>query len=117
MNQRLLYDGEENNFYESRHKVHVEGRSIQFKTIDFHRQYFKDLNKEIGDEFFSEIIRGGGFLRKEGPIEVYIGKNDMSLNYLLYKSDDDILYIIIAAFGESQPGRYKFYLEGIWKLV
>lgn len=83
------------------------GGTIQFN--DFANNGFEDLRHIIGNDDFESIVKTGGFTSDGGFLNLYKGIDNLRL-YFCKRGD----VIIVFAYGEFQPTRYKLYLEGIW---
>lgn len=101
----LLFDGDEE---EAVHKsFSLPAGNIKFG--DFANNNFEDLRKILTPDDFSVIVKTAGFDTDGGFLNVYRSSERLRLYYA--KKDDAI---IVFAYGEFQPTRYKIYLEGVW---
>jgi hypothetical protein len=101
--RKLLYDGEEKNMPQT-FSIFADSKQIELKS----RKSFSDLSTIISTDDFDYIASHltteqyqGITLYKVNDIEAY------------YTIEDN--YIVIFTFGETQPGRYKLYLESVWE--
>ncbi|MEN0057123.1 MAG: hypothetical protein AAGC65_25825, partial [Mucilaginibacter sp.] len=85
------------------------GESIKFS--DFAGNGFEDLQTAIGKENFDAILKTGDFTPDSGFLNLHKGSDGLRL-YFSKKGNT----ILVFAYGEFQPTRYKLYLEGIWKI-
>jgi hypothetical protein len=101
----LLFDGDE---AEAVHKsFNLPVGDIKFS--DFANNNFEDLRKVITPDDFKTIVKTGGF--NADFLDLYKGSERLRLYYT--KKGNTIL---VFAYGEFQPTRYKLYIEGVWEL-
>ncbi|SEO25125.1 hypothetical protein SAMN05192574_106271 [Mucilaginibacter gossypiicola] len=102
----LLFDGDE---ADAVHKTfNLPAGDIKFS--DFANNNFEDLQKILTPDDFKVIVKTAGF-STGGFLNLYQGSERLRLYYA--KKGDTI---IVFAYGEFQPTRYKLYLEGVWAL-
>ncbi|MDN3583713.1 hypothetical protein [Mucilaginibacter flavus] len=108
----LLFDGDEqeavNKSFSLNTSTNIDGL-IGFK--DFANHNFEDLRAVIGDDDFKTIVKNAGFNTDGGFLNLYQGSDRLRLYY--YKKGN---IVVVFAYGEFQPMRYKLYVEGIWVL-
>lgn len=102
----LLFDGDEAGAVHKTFNLPAGG----IKFSDFANNNFEDLRKVLTPDDFKTIIKTGGF-NTGGFLNLYQGSERLRLYYA--KKGDTI---IVFAYGEFQPTRYKLYLEGVWVL-
>jgi hypothetical protein len=107
-----MYDGLQDAFYNSLFEAALGENRIGFKISDFKNIY--SLKAEINPDFFAEIIKSIKAKRNE-PFESYVGTKGLAVEYLIQKNDDEKEFLIVVSTGESQPGRYMIFLEGVWE--
>ncbi|WP_121809069.1 hypothetical protein [Mucilaginibacter kameinonensis] len=100
----LLFDGDEEEAVLK--SFSLPARNIKFS--DFANNNFEDLQKILTPGDFDTIIKTAGFT-PGGFLNLYQGSDRLRLYYA--KREDAI---IVFAYGEFQPTRYKLYLEGVW---
>jgi hypothetical protein len=106
----LIFDGSESEVLNKSFDLDTEidvGAAIQFN--DFAGNNFEDLQQVIGDDDFKAIVTTGEFAPDGGFLNIY--KNSDNLRLYFCKRGN---VIIVFAYGEFQPTRYKLYMEGIW---
>jgi len=115
--RELLYDGTEGEaLYNESH--HFFGKS--FTVTEILRNPFDRLKRKIAieNEAYEQIISEAEFIdiapffklsEEEGPL--YRSQNRQSLYYVTW-----LHMLFIFSFGETQPGRYQLYCEGVWEL-
>jgi hypothetical protein len=109
----LIYDGEEDGFYETDMKILIEdGLTIQLRVIK--AKYFKELQQILGDADFNQVLEMTKDIQISNSFpDAYVSGNGFPQRYYI----DDIngnKYLVLYSFGEFQPGRYKIFLESIW---
>ncbi len=106
----LIFDGAEQDVISRSFKPNIktdfEG-AIAFDEAVKHD--FEDLRGVIGDDDFESIVKTGGFTPDGGFLHQYRGSDNLKLYF--YKTGKTI---VVFAYGEFQPTRYKLYLEGVW---
>lgn len=102
-----LFDGEEEGFYTFKYSFTTP--AIVIYERDFRKNSFANLQKLMPGNDFSQLMSDGMFKLPIPPFTKFSGSDNLELAY--YMSGN---YLFIFASGESQPGRYKIYLEGIW---
>lgn len=108
----LLFDGSQEGILNKPMGLDTKidtGAPVKFN--DFANHTFEDLRKILDDDDFEFIVKTGEFTGDDGFLNLYKGTDNLRLYYL--KRDN---IIMVFAFGEFQPTRYKLYLEGVWKL-
>ncbi|MDN3547482.1 hypothetical protein [Mucilaginibacter aquaedulcis] len=112
MTNSLLFDGNESEIIDRYFVPDTEiATGVAIKFNDFARNAFEDLRAIIGDADFETIIQTGGFTTDNGFLKLYKGSEGLRL-YFCKKGNT----IMVFAYGEFQPTRYKLYLEGVWKI-
>jgi len=108
----LLFDGNESEILDRYFVPDTDieaGMAIKFH--DFAGNTFEDLRSIISEADFENIVQTGGFTADNGFLKLYKGSDSLRL-YFFKKAG----VIVVFAYGEFQPTRYKLYLEGVWKL-
>jgi hypothetical protein len=108
MAKSLVFDGAEREILS---KVLDLGQAATVKFNDFANNNFEDLQQVINNDDFESIVKTGGFVPDGGFLKLY--KNSDGLRLYYYKKNNTI---IVLAYGEFQPGRYKLYMEGVWEI-
>jgi hypothetical protein len=106
----LIFDGAESEILNKSFNPDAgidAGGAIRFN--DFTNNNFEDLRKILKSDDFESIVKTGGFTSDGGFLNLYKGSDNLRL-YFCKRGD----VIVIFAYGEFQPTRYKLYLEGIW---
>jgi hypothetical protein len=104
----LVFDGTEREILTKELDL---GQAATVKFNDFANNNFEDLQQVINNGDFESIVKTGGFVPDGGFLNLY--KNSDGLRLYYYKKNDTI---IVLAYGEFQPGRYKLYMEGVWEI-
>jgi hypothetical protein len=100
-NHKPFFDGKENEFY----NIEI----FPLIKISSFKSFYK-LKSLIETKFFDEIIKSSNG-KQIFPFETFKSiQDDLTL---MFCQDEDRIFVISA--GESQPGRYKIFLEGVWK--
>ncbi|MFP9113294.1 hypothetical protein ACLI1A_05095 [Flavobacterium sp. RHBU_3] len=117
--KRLLYDGmDTDGFYQRNHDI----TGLVFNIKDIIENRIEKLKGRISQEVFLKITAECGFRTNANDDfakhfkdfdfgEFYLSNEGLELYYIISNS---VLYIF--SFGESQPARYKLYLEGVWEM-
>lgn len=108
----LIYDGLE----ESTYSVDPALSSNMLSEIKISNyNYFNKISEEIKPRDIAVLL---SFLPNIKPNklfpEVLMGSQNLPLRYY-YDKKKNLIYLI--SFGESQPARYKIYLEGIFRVL
>ncbi|NHA04862.1 hypothetical protein G7092_13710 [Mucilaginibacter sp. HC2] len=106
----LIFDGDEQDVISRSFQPDTKtnlGGAIAFD--DFINHDFEDLQGLIGDDDFASIVKTGNFTRDSGFLHQYHGSDNLKL-YFCQRDKT----IVVFAYGEFQPTRYKLYLEGVW---
>ncbi len=108
----LLFDGDEqeavNKSFSINTSINIDA-PIGFK--DFADHNFEELCAVIVDDDFKTIVKSAGFNTDGGFLNLYQGSDRLRLYYCKKGN-----IVIVFAYGEFQPTRYKLYVEGIWIL-
>lgn len=89
--------------------------SQRFSLSEICRNPFEALRGILGGPAFDVLVAAHGFRIPVGEFETWVGEGDLSLYYFLRDSDlQGSRELVVVAFGEFQPARYKVYIEGIW---
>lgn len=104
----LVFDGTEREILTKELDL---GLTSTVKFDDFANNNFEDLQQSINNDDFESIVKTGGFAPDGGFLKLY--KNSDGLRLYYYKKNSTI---IVLAYGEFQPGRYKLYMEGVWEI-
>ncbi|WPU95463.1 hypothetical protein SNE25_07995 [Mucilaginibacter sabulilitoris] len=106
----LIFDGSQaeilNRAFDPDIKVDIEG-AITFN--DFANNNFEDLRQIIDGHDFETIVSTGNFTTDGGFLNLYRGSDNLRLYFCTRNN-----IVIVFAFGEFQPTRYKLYIEGAW---
>lgn len=105
----LIFDGLESEILDK--SFNQAGISAPIRYNDFANNDFEDLQQVINKDDFESIVKTGGFAPDGGFLNLY--KNNDGLRLYYYKKDNTV---VVFAYGEFQPGRYKLYLEGVWAI-
>jgi hypothetical protein len=106
----LIFDGAEQDVLAQSFKPETKadiGPAIAFDDAVKHD--FEDLRGVIDDDDFESIIKTGDFEPDGGPLHQYRGSDNLKLYF--FKRGKTV---VVFAYGEFQPTRYKLYLEGVW---
>jgi len=106
----LIFDGNEQDVVSRSFQPDTQtdlGGAIEFDDAVKHD--FEDLRGVIGDDDFESIIKTGDFTPDGGFLHQYRGSDNLKLYYLKRGKT-----VVVFAYGEFQPTRYKLYLEGVW---
>lgn len=107
--RKKLFDGTERDFYDKEYEIDYGNRVI-IKAADFEKN-LDEIRTEISSRAFEELLRTFKF--KSSPFGnrvFYRSKENLNVRYIM---KDRIA--ILTSSGEIQPGRYVFYLEGVWQ--
>lgn len=105
-NHQLIFDGIEDMYYDA--DIVGSGKITDYKSI-YH------LENSLPITEFNKLIDETGSKRVL-PFKTFKTIDNFTLMYKLSEiSTNKILFII--STGESQPGRYMIFLEGIWELT
>lgn len=108
--KQLLFDGLEHNLFQT--PLQLPAHLALEEPLDVAElDDFGQLKDMLGSDDFASLVRSGDFVAEEGFLDAYKGSDDLSLYY--FRNGKTIL---VFAFGEFQPTRYKLYLEGAWEL-
>lgn len=108
-NRELLYDDNQDRFYDV-HSIVFNKQRYNFRISDVIS--LENLQHTLLEACFKDLINNLNFKSSAFDSKVYYrSKEGLSSGYL--KQDE---LIIIVSFGESQPGRYKIFFEGIIEL-
>ncbi|KAA5532495.1 hypothetical protein F0919_17065 [Taibaiella lutea] len=109
----LLFDGFEGEALAGSFELntHIEAGG-PVRIADFAGNRFEDLKGTIDSADYKAILKTGNFTIDEGFLHLLKGSSGLGLFFC--KRNDAIL---VFAFGETQPMRYKLYLEGVWVVV
>lgn len=111
-----IFDGEEPAFLEQEFEIPGSG-GITFQARQFLDHSFADLKNILGTETFDQIVEEQGYVIPTGPFGKWWGTERLELFYFLHQAPDaDFTSVVLIAFGELQPGRYKIHVEGIWDI-
>jgi|ERR1700754_3116070 len=108
----LIFDGNEQDAVKlsfTPDTIVEAGGPIKFS--DFAGNTFEDLHNAVDKDDFEAVLKTGGFTPDNGFLKLYKGSDNLRL-YFCKKGNT----ILVFAYGEFQPTRYKLYLEGIWKI-
>jgi hypothetical protein len=108
----LIFDGSEQDVLKlsfTPDTIVETGGAIKFN--DFANNTFEGLLNAIGKDDFDAVLKTGGFTPDNGFLKLYKGSDGLRL-YFSKKGNT----VVVFAYGEFQPTRYKLYLEGIWKI-
>ena len=106
----LIFDGAESEILKRSINPDTEinvGGAIRF--ADFANNNFEDLRMILSGDDFESIVKTGKFTPDSGFLNLYRGSDNLRL-YFCKRGNA----IVVFAYGEYQPTRYKLYLEGIW---
>ena len=107
--KKLVYDGKEEEVYKKLFVLVLQDKTeLSFKVADFYNNDFDDITDTIDAADLPALLETGGFQKGRG--NVYRGSDGLEVNYL-WKGE----YLLVLAFGETQPARYKLFFEGAWK--
>ncbi len=113
---KMLYDGDESEFYTFSFTVKIDSEEIKIKASDFYNNSLVKLKNDLSELEFREILDEGNFVRNDELVEKYLG-TDLLPVYYCYKhlgnSEEKLLFTF--SFAEIQPTRFRLYLEDIWK--
>jgi hypothetical protein len=93
----------------------VPALSLNLAKID--SSNFADLEGQIGEVAFHQVLEAGGYKIPQGPFEAYIGQDRLQLRYLIHpEQGQQTQVLVIFACGEFQPSRIMLHLESIWRI-
>jgi len=108
----LLFDGFEeaawSGSFEWNSRLHISG-SVQL--ADFVNNSSENLKALIDPADYETILKTGNFTVDDF---FHLPQGSEGLGLFFCKRDNIIL---VFAFGETQPMRYKLYLEGVWMMA
>ena len=108
----LLFDGSEEEARSGSFELSTDintGSSAQL--ADFIDNRFEDLKAVIDSADYETILKTGNFIIDDGFLHLHKGSDGLRLFFCKRNN-----MILVFAFGETQPMRYKLYLEGIWEI-
>tara|TARA_B110000211_G_C14033945_1_gene533539 strand:- start:68 stop:439 length:372 start_codon:yes stop_codon:yes gene_type:complete len=109
--RKLIYDSTDVNFYDT-HSINLQDGTL----FQFNHSELSKLNDEKGsfsEQDFQFMINACTSLRFYSLIpELAKYKNEEDLGVYLKKEEG---HIVLIALGETQPGRYKIFIEGVFK--
>jgi hypothetical protein len=108
----LIFDGSEQDVLKlsfTPDTIVETGGAIKFN--DFANNTFEDLRNIISEDDFNSIVKTGELAPDNGFLKLYKGSDGLRL-YFSKKGNT----VVVFAYGEFQPTRYKLYLEGIWRI-
>lgn len=107
----LIYDSTDDNFY-ANHSIRLEGdETFIFSPTDLTR--LEALEKSENKSLLNFILSSFPGIYRFAPIPELFGyKNEDELSVRFKETER---YIGIISLGESQPGRYKIYVEGVFE--
>lgn len=106
--KELIYDGTDDGFYKNYVLNLKNGDTIEFSTENIRK--LKSLENR---DYLNKIISScTGVYNCDVIPELSKYKNEDDLSVYFNETPE---YIAIISLGESQPGRYKIYQEGIFK--
>ncbi|WP_271784736.1 hypothetical protein [Aquimarina algiphila] len=110
-NQRLLYDGLDDNFY-TEHIIEID-KITHLKFDTRNGQNLTELENKMDKVNFKKLINSfDGEIYKSNSIpELTSFKNQSGLNVYFKESEK---HLAIISFGEKQPMRYQIFLEGLF---
>jgi hypothetical protein len=104
----LIFDGTESEILNKSFDLDTKlGVTVSIKFNDFANNDFEGLCQILSDDDFELLIQAGEFVLDKGFLPIY--KNSDNLRLYYYKTDN---IVMVFAYGEFQPTRYKLYLEG-----
>ncbi len=106
----LLFDGPESEIQSKPVDLHtnVNGiTSVHFE--DFISTEFEDLKGQMSNDDYNAIWEAGAFKADDGFLKLPKGSDGLRLYYCKREN-----IILVFAYGEFQPARYKLYFEGAW---
>lgn len=113
-NHRLLYDGPEDGYYFFSISVEANSDSLVSTVIDY--KNVSELRLLLPSNVFENIVESVKG-RVVEPFHLYKGEDGLSLVYaIITGGQTNHKYLIVLTKGETQPGRYKIFLEGVWQL-
>ncbi len=111
--KQLIYDGLDDKFYDEHSFKLDNGDEIKFSPLETIR--LENLEKSNDKKTLLNLILENcdTIYRYSPSIELfgYKGQENLSVKYQMVNQ-----YTIVLSLGESQPGRYKIYLEGIFQI-
>lgn len=107
----LIYDSTDDMFYDN-HTIELNnGDSLVFSPTDVTR--LKDLEKNKKNDLLAFILKSCNSIYRFAPTpDLYGYKNEDGV--LVYFKETD-RYLLVASLGETQPSRYKIYVEGVFE--
>jgi len=113
---KMLFDGDESEFYKFRFDVQIENQNLEIKASDFYSNSFVKLTNELREHLFQQILLQSNFEKNEELVVKYLGTESLQVYYCFKDSkNSDAKFLFIFSFGEVQPTRFRIYLEGMWK--
>ncbi len=113
----LVYDGEEDGYYEFILKLQLESKLETLTEKPFKFPYFSSLLKILDKNEYQDLISSLPAAKPSKLIEdMYLGTNGFPLTYTIHNTMIGKKFIIIVSSGEFQPGRYKIFLEGVFEI-
>lgn len=107
----LFFDNTDDGFYD-KHLIKLEnGEEIIFSPIGISK--LKELEKNQNNILLNFILDSCPSIYRFAPTPDFFGyKNEDDLTVCYHETDN---YLLVVSLGESQPGRYKIYIEGVFK--
>ena len=104
---QLVYDGDQHGFYHE--KIFNRFEETDFVSLE-------KANSFISEFEIEQIVFTLSAYKRQ-PFGIYKTKlDDLTLSYVLFNEDAKLMMLIISE-GETQPGRYKIFLEGLWRII
>ncbi|MFZ5554749.1 MAG: hypothetical protein ACOZCO_16660 [Bacteroidota bacterium] len=114
----LIFDGLEDDYYEYDLIIKCKNENIQSSVKPYKFEYINKLLQKISrEEYFSLMKSISGSVQSQLIQDMFTGYRNFPLTYHVQEKDNSIKILIIASSGETQPGRYKIYLEGVWEII
>ncbi len=111
------YDGTVDDWY-ALVKIPLSPRYRDFALAEIDGQYFHELEDILGAENFHQIVETQGYVVPQGEFDVYKGEDNLMLRYYTRATEEPgTRELIIASFGEFQPGRWVAHVEGVWQVT
>ncbi|PZF74614.1 hypothetical protein [Taibaiella soli] len=114
IDKKLIFDGPETEL--GKMQILLDNVDVDIhepiRFVDFGDNTFEGLRDKLNPEDFFGIAKDGAFQPDEGFLHLYKGSEDMRLYYIRKHN-----VVIVFAYGEFQPTRYRLYFEGAWEIT
>lgn len=111
ISRQKIYDGVLEQCIDNEHVIHFQNKEIRLDIKVFTIHELSQLNVLTLEKVLPQIVH-----KRSKMFGTYQDQDGLPFFYnILNASFDESKYLVICSFGEVQPGRYKIFLEGVWK--